>query len=195
MWAVFVAVLGGLFWAFKIGRDITASKKADKKLEQMRITQDHWYEQVKDRDLENEIRAVHGTPAFRTQCNEAIAFVRTLPGLENANFDLGARKKSSFYVSQFVLYLEMVRRGKLPAMFITELGNYIELSLDMRPSKRARIAFGKWVESTLKSHGIEGANLYYTKKDYASFEWEPFIYDLNNAIRIDDPDLESQMIS
>lgn len=194
MWAIFVAVFGGLFWAFKISRDTATSKRADKKLEQMRLAQDHWYEQVKDYDLETRIRATPGTPAFKTQCDEAIAFIRTLPGLENANFDLGARRKSSFYVSQFVLYLEMVKRGKLPAMFITELGNYIELSLDTRPSKSARIAFGKWVESTLKAHGVENANLYYTKKDYASFEWEPFVYDLNNAVRVDDPNLESKMI-
>lgn len=79
-------------------------------------------------------------------------------------------------------------------MFISELGNYIELALGTRPSKKARIAFGKWVESTLKAHGVKGANLYYTKKNYASFEWEPFVYDLNNAIRIDDPDLETRMI-
>lgn len=194
MWAIFIAIFGGLFWAFKIGADRAASKQSDQKLEQARITQDHWYEQVKDYNLETEIRTEPGTPAFRTQCDGAIAFIRTLPGLENANFDFGARRKSSFYVSQFVLYLEMVKRGKLPAMFITELGNYIELSLDTRPSKKARIAFGKWVESTLKAHGVKGANLYYTKKDYASFEWEPFIYDLSDAIRVDDPDLESQMI-
>lgn len=194
MWAVFIAVFGGLFWIFKIRKDVATSKQADKKLEQLRTTQDNWCEQVKDYDLEAKIRVEQGTAAFRARCDEAIAFIRTLPDLENAKFDFGARRKSSFYVSQFVLYLEMVKRGKLPAMFITELGNYIELSLDTRPSKKARIAFGKWVESTLKAHGVKGANLYYTKKDYASFEWEPFIYDLNDAIRVDDPNLESQMI-
>lgn len=194
MWAIFIAIFGGLFWAFKLEADRASSKQADREIKQARITQDRWYEQVKDYNLETEIRTEPGTPEFRAQCDEAIAFIRTLPGLEKASFDFGARRKSSFYVTQFVLYLQMVKRGKLPAMFITELGNYIELSLDTRPSKKARIAFGKWVESELKAHGVDGANLYYTRKDYASFEWEPFIYDFSNAIRIDDPDLESQMI-
>lgn len=194
MWAIFIAIFGGLFWAFKIGADRVASKQADQRLEQARIIQKHWYEQVEDYNLETEIRTEPGTPAFRAQCDEAIAFVRTLPGLENANFDFGARRKSSFYITQFVLYIQMVKRGKLSAMFITELSNYIELSLDTRLSKKARIAYGKWVESELKAHGVKGANLYYTKIDYASFEWEPFIYDFSNAISVHDPELESQMI-
>lgn len=113
-----------------------------------------------------------------------------MPGLENANFDFNAREKSRFYVSQMALYIQMVKRGKLTSLFQTELG----LSLDTRPTKKARIAFGKWVESTLKEHGVKGANLYYTSKDYASFEWEAFIFDFSNAIRVTDPELESKMI-
>ena len=44
MWAIFIAIFGGLFWAFKIGADRAASKQADQRLEQARIAQDHWYE-------------------------------------------------------------------------------------------------------------------------------------------------------
>lgn len=194
MWAIFIAVFGGLFWMCKIGADCSASRQADRRIKQSKILQDNWYAQVKDYTLETQIQAEPGTPEFRAQCDEAIAFIRTLPDLEKANFDFRTRKESSFYVSQFVLYLEMVKRGKLSAMFVTELGNYIELSLDTRPSKKARIAFGQWVESTLKAHGVSDANLYYTQKDYATFEWEPFIYDLSTAISVHDPNLESQMI-
>lgn len=50
------------------------------------------------------------------------------------------------------------------------------------------------MESTLKEHGVKGANLYYTSKDYASFEWEAFIFDFSKAIRVTDPELESKMI-
>lgn len=194
MWAIFIALFGGVYWSLKIFSDRAASNIADRRIEQARTTQDHWYKQVKDYNLETGIRTEPGTPAFKAQCDEAIELIRTLPGLEKANFDFVSRKKSSHYVTQFVLYIQMVKRGKLPAMFITELGNYIELSLDTRPSKKARIMFGKWVESTLKAHGVNGARLYYTKKDYSSFEWEPFIYDFNNVVRIDDPDLETKMI-
>lgn len=194
MWAIFIALFGGLYWAFKIGSDRAASNMADAKLKQLRAMQDKWYEQVKDYNLEVQMRAEPGTPEFREQCDDVIAFIRTLPGLETANFDFTSRKKSEFYVSQMVLYVQMVRIGKLPSLFVTELGNFLELSLDTRPSKAARIAFGKWVESTLKSFGVECANLFYTKKDYASFEWEPFIFDLSKAISVNNPELESQMI-
>lgn len=61
MWAVFVAVFGGLFWAFKIGKDVSASNQADKKIKQIRMAEGHWYEQVKDIDLEIRIRE---EPAF-----------------------------------------------------------------------------------------------------------------------------------
>lgn len=194
MWAIFIALFGGLYWAFKIGSDRAASNMADAKLKQLRAMQDKWYEQVKDYNLEVQMRAEPGTPEFREQCDDVIAFIRTLSGLETANFDFTSRKKSEFYVSQMVLYVQMVRIGKLPSLVLTELGNYLELSLDTRPSKAARIAFGKWVESTLKSFGVEYANLFYTKKDYASFEWEPFVFDLSKAISVNNPELESQMI-
>lgn len=194
MWAIFIALFGGLYWAFKIGSDRAASNMADAKLKQLRTMQDKWYEQVKDYNLEVQMRAEPSTPEFREQCDDVIAFIRTLPGLETANFDFTSRKKSEFYVSQMVLYVQMVRIGKLPSLVLTELGNYLELSLDTRPSKAARIAFGKWVESTLKSFGVEYANLFYTKKDYASFEWEPFVFDLSKAISVNNPELESQMI-
>lgn len=194
MWAIFIALIGGIYLAYKFGSDRATSKQADKKIEQLRTTQDEWYKQVNDYQLEVHLRAEPGTPEFRKQCDEALAVIHTLPGLENANFDFNAREKSRFYVSQMALYIQMVKRGKLTSLFQTELGNYLELSLDTRLTKKARIAFGKWVESTLKEYGVKGANLYYTSKDYASFEWEAFIFDFSKAIRVTDPELESKMI-
>ena len=194
MWAIFLAIFGGLFWIFKIGADKSLSKQADDKIKSMQETQDNWYSQVKDYGLETQMRAEPGTMKFAKQAEEAIAFIRTLPGLEQATFDFKSRSKSQFYVSQMVLYIQMVKVGKLPSLFITELGNYLELSLDIRPSKKARIAFGQWVESTLQAHGVKSARLYYTNKDYASFEWEPFIFDFTNVTRVTDPELEFKMI-
>lgn len=194
MWAIFIALFGGLYWAFKIGSDRTASNIADTKIRNMRSVQDRWYEQVKDFQLESKLVVYPDTPGFLEKCDEAIAFIRTLPGLEKADFDFRSRKKSYFYVERIVLYIQMVKLGKLPSDCICELGNYLELSLDIRPSKAARIAFGKWVESSLKSFGVEHANLYYTGKDYASFEWEPFIYDLAGVISVNAPELETKMI-
>lgn len=194
MWAIFIALFGGIYWAAKIGSDRAASRQADFRIANIRQIQDRWYHQVKDYNLETQMRVYPDTPGFLEKRKDAISFIRTLPGLENANFDFRSRKQSHYYVTEMILYIQMVRMGKLTSATTTELGNYLELSLDTRPSKAARIAFGKWVESSLKEHGVEHANLYYTSKDYASFEWEPFIYDWNGVISVHDPDLESKMI-
>lgn len=194
MWAIFIALFGGIYWAVKIGSDMAASNQADIRIANIRKVQNRWYQQVKDFDLETRVCVYPDTPGFLEKRNEAIAFIRTLPGLENADFDFHSRKNSHYYVTEMILYIQMVRMGKLPSATITELGNYLELSLDTRPSKAARIAFGKWVESSLKVHGVENANLYYTNKDYTSFEWEPFIYEWSSVISVNDPELESKMI-
>lgn len=194
MWAIFIAIFGGLYWAFKIGADRASSNQADIKIQQLGEMQDRWHMQVRDFNLETEMIVYQGVPGFVEKCNDAISFIRTFPGLENANFDFHSRKSSHFYVSQMILFIQMVRVGKLPSECTRDFGNYLELSLDTRPSKAARIAFGKWVESSLKSFGVEHANLYYTGKNYASFEWEPFIYDLSKVISVNDPKLESRMI-
>lgn len=194
MWAIFIALFGGMYWAFKIGADRAASNKADIRIANIREIQRRWYQQVKDFDLETRVRVYPDTPGFIEKRNDAIAFIRTLPGLANANFDFHSRKNSYHYVTEMVLYIQMVRMGKLTSATTTDFGNYLELSLDTRPSKAARIAFGKWVESSLKKHGVEHANLYYTSKNYASFTWEPFIYDWNGVISVNDPTLESKMI-
>lgn len=194
MWAIFIALFGGIYWSIKLASEQSKTIIANDKIYNLGAMQSRWRQQVEDYNLETQIRVHYGDPGFIEKCNEAILFIRTLPGLENANFDFHSRKKSSFYVSRMVLYIQMVKLGKLPSDCIRELGNYLELSLDTRPSKAARIAFGKWVQATLKSFRVENANLYYTGKNYASFEWEPFIYDLTTATSINDHKLESKMI-
>ena len=191
MWSFFVALFGGTYWAYKVGSDKAASRRADDKNFLMRCAQEKWTEQTRDYELEVQIRNTSDNAEYQKQYQEAIELIRTLPGLEKANFRYG---KSSFYVSQMVLYIQMVKRGKLLSGYQSQLGNFLELSIDKRPTKKARIEFGKWVENSLKNAGVMRANLYYTKKNYASFEWEPYIYDLSKAIRITDPNLESQMI-
>lgn len=194
MWEIFLVLFGGVYWASKIGSEKVALRQADAVMERYRANKDRWYQQVCDDQLETRLRHTPGTPEFSRQCAEAIAVIRTLPGLENANFAFYGRRDSKFYVSQMVLYIQMVKRGKLSYLCRNELGNFLELSLDTRPTKKARIAFGQWVENSLKSAGVEGANLYYTKKNYASFEWEPFVTNFSQAIRVTDTRLESQML-
>ena len=121
--------------------------------------------------------------------------IRSFHGLEHADFNEHYNNKyRDYYVRAMVEYIELVKRGKLPALECSEIPNHIELSLDIRPSKRARIEFCKWVEDTMRSNGVEGAKIYYTGKDYASFEWAPYVYDTSTAVPLTDPDLETKMM-
>lgn len=194
MWAIFIAIFGAIYWAAIIGSDRAKSRIADERINRRMAMQDRWREQVYDYNLETRLCVYPGDNDFQQKCDIAISFIRTLPGLSDANFDFYSRKQSRYYVSRMILYIQMMKLGKLPSDCIRELGNYLELSIDTTPSKAARIAFGKWVELYLQTHGVAHANLYYTHKNNASFEWEPFVKDFDTATHISDPDLESQMI-
>ena len=193
MWAVFISAIGGLFWVGKIIADRISSNRADVDAMERRAAIERWEAQTVDRDLEYEIRANHAAGGIVKQCNEAILFIRSIPGLEEANFDLTSTKRSRYYVSMFLLYWQMVKHGKLPVMHNVELGNYLELSIDITLPKKSRVVFGTWVEQNLQLHGVDRANLYYTGRDRASFVWEPFVFDAKNVTRITDPDIESKI--
>ena len=67
MWAIFIAIFGGLFWAVKLGTDRMSTKEADQRLEQVRITQDRWYAQVENFRLEKQITTTPGTPEHKAE--------------------------------------------------------------------------------------------------------------------------------
>lgn len=46
----------------------------------------------------------------------------------------------------------------------------------------------------MQSNGVPEARLYYKGEDYASFAWEPYVFDSSKAVRVTDPDLESKMM-
>ena len=196
MWAIFIAIVGGLFWAFKIGSDRAASKNADAKLQQCRTNWKIWNNLVVDSQLESRIETDLIVPETARQLKQdALELIRSFHGLDHADFNEHYNNKyRDYYVRAMVEYIELVKRGKLPSLECSEIPNYIELSLDICPSKRARIEFCKWVENTLRSNGVEGARIYYTCKDYASFSWEPYIHDTNTAIPLTDPNIESKMM-
>lgn len=196
MWAIFIALFGGLYWAFKLGSDRAASNKAEARLQQHKINWEVWNELVTDHQLETQIETNLMMPEiYRQLKREALELIRSFYGLEHADFNEHYNKKyQDYYVRAMVKYIELVKRGKLPSLGCSEIPNYIELSLDIRPSKRARIEFCKWVEDTMRSNGVPGAKIYYTGKDYASFSWEPYVYDISTAIPLTDPDLESKMM-
>ena len=190
MWTIFLSAFGSICWIGKIVADRISSGKADVDATEKRKSIERWDAQTIDRDLERMVKDSHASGGIVAQCDDAILFVRSIPGLSGVDFDLSSSKHSKHYVSMFLLYWQMVKNGKLPAMHNTELGNYLELAINTTLTKKSRIAFGVWVEQSLQSHGVEHANLYYTGKDRDSFVWEPFVSEPNNAIRITDSDLE-----
>lgn len=196
MWAIFIAIFGGLFWAFRVRADRVSSIKADTELNTLKTSWEKWSTTVMDDDLESKIQTdLIVTETAKKIKTSTLELIRSLHGLEYADFNEHYNAKyKDYYVRTMVSYVELVRHGKLPALEMREIPNYIELSLDITPSKRARIEFCKWVEETMRSHGIENAKIYYTGKDYASFVWEPYVFDFSTAIRVTDPDLESKML-
>lgn len=196
MWAIFIAIFGGLYLAFKVGADKSASRAAEAKLQQYRLNWQVWNELVVDEQLETRIETNLIIPETAMQLKQdALKLIRSFHGLEHADFNEHYNNKyRDYYVRAMVEYIELVKRGKLPALECSEIPNHIELSLDIRPSKRARIEFCKWVEDTMRSNGVEGAKIFYTGKDYASFEWEPYVYDTSTAVPLTDPDLETKMM-
>lgn len=196
MWAIFIALFGGLFWAFKVGADRTSSKLADAKLEQRRRNCEEWDSIVTDSKLESQIESRLIAPeTAKSLKDDALNLIRSFHGLEYADFNERYNAKyRDYYVRALVAYIELVKHGKLPELRLGDVPNYLELSLDIRPSKLARIEFCKWLEETMKSNGVPYARLYYKGEDYASFAWEPYVFDFSKAVRLTDPDIESKMM-
>ena len=196
MWAIFIALFGGIYWACKLGSDRASSKQADARLEQHKLSWDAWNNLVVDSRLESQIETNLIIPETSKQLKQdALKLIRSFHGLERADFNEHYNNKyRDYYVRAMVRYIELVRHGKLPSLECSEIPNHLELSLDIRPSKRARIEFCRWVESTMRSNGVDEARIYYTGQDYASFSWEPHVYDTSTAIPLSDPSLESRMM-
>ena len=195
MWAIFVVLLGVLFGVFKLGADRTSSRQADQKLEQTKLSWDSWDSLVTDTALESQIETslMVAETAIRLK-EDALKILRSFHGLEHADFNnYYDAKYKDYYVRAIVTYIELVKHGKLPELQHSDVPNYLELSLDIRPSKRARIEFCKWLEETMQSNGVPDARLYYKGEDYTSFAWEPYVFDMTKAVPLSDPDLESKM--
>lgn len=196
MWAIFIALFGGLYWAYRLGSDRSASKRADQELEIKKSYWEDWEKTVVDNTLEMHIDSDLIKPEIAGHLkNDALEIIRSFHGLQHADFNNHYDAKyKDYYVRKMAAYIELVRHGKLPPLQYREVPNYLELSLDIRPSKRSRIEFAKWLEQTMRANGVPNATLYYTGENYASFAWAPYVFDPSTAIAIDDPSLESRMM-
>ena len=196
MWAIFIALFGGIYWAYKLGSNRAASKRADQELEIKRSYWEDWGRTVVDNALETRIDSDLIYPETSGKLKkDALDLIRSFHGLQYADFNnYYDAKYKDYYVRKMAAYIELVKHGKLPLLELDDVPNYLELSLDIRPSKRSRIEFARWLEQTMRANGVPHATLYYTGQDYASFAWAPYVHDPSKAIAIDDPSLEAKMI-
>ena len=196
MWAIFIALFGGIFWAYKIGADKAASKRADFELDIKKSYWENWEQTVVDNELERRIDFDLTVPETAAKLKEdALNIIRSFYGLQYADFNTYYDAKyKDYYVRKLVAYIELVKHGKLPLLQHSDVPNYLELALDIRPSKRSRIEFAKWLENTMRDNGVIHATLYYKGEDYASFAWAPYVFDMSKAVALDDPNIESKMM-
>ncbi len=196
MWAIFIALFGGLYWVYRLGSDRAASKRADQELDIKKSYWEDWEKTVVDNSLETRIESDLIAPETSGKLkSDAIELIRSFHGLQYADFNNHYDSKyRDYYVRKMAAYIELVKHGKLPLLQYREVPNYLELSLDIRPSKKSRIEFAQWLERTLRANGVPNATLYYTGEDYASFAWAPYVFDPSKAIGLDEPSLESRML-
>lgn len=195
MWAIFIAIFGGLFLAMQLGSDRSASRQADIRLDQHRRCLADWRSMVVDRELETHIETNLIVPETANVLKKnTLELIRSFHGLEEANFNYYYNAKyKDYYVRALITYVELVRVGKLPSLEYGEIPNYIELAIDLTPSKRARVEFCRWVENTMRENGVSSAKLFYTGESYASFSWAPYVFDPSKAISVNDPNIEKKM--
>ena len=126
---------------------------------------------------------------------DTLKLVRSLPGLEYANFNENYdRKTRDYYVKQLVLYVELVKLGKIPKHEVFAIPPYLELAIDLYVSKRATIEFCKWVEKTLRGNGVP-AKLYYSKSRFPDpWVWEPYTQFISDAMPLSVPDIEHRVL-
>lgn len=196
MWSIFVALFGGLFWAIKIGSDKSASRAADAKIDRQQYTQSTWRSLVVDDKLEAQIETNLLIPETADLLkSNALKLIRSFHGLELADYNNYYNAKyGDYYVRALVAYIELVKRGKLPSLNCIQIPNYLELAMDISPSKRARVEFCKWVEKTLRNNGVKEAKIFYTGESYASFSWAPYIFEPLKAVPLSDPNIERKML-
>lgn len=189
MWAIFIALFGGLYWAFKLGNDRAKSNEADRRITDWRERNDRWQSSVLDEELNAKTMAMVETEeGFQELKDKALKVLRQLPGLEYA--DIQGRISSA--AKHTVRFIEMVNHGKLPHGDESWLSGSLWSCLDLEFSKKAKAEFVRWVEKTMQQHGQSDARLYYNIVGYdAEFEWEQHMDTFENATSVNDPNLEN----
>lgn len=181
MWALYIALFGGVFWLCKLGHDRLQSKETDRRIAMLQAQYERWENSVRD-DFLNKwtIDMVHKESGYLKLQEEALDVIHKLPGMEFAKLQ-GARSSAARHAVRFIV---MVKRGKLPHGDCDRIPLSIWQCTDISFSKKAIAEFARWAESTMQANGHPEARLYYSEKlsgavnNYeksAIFLWEPAI--------------------
>ena len=107
MWAIFIALFGGLYLAYKLGSDRAASKRADLELDIKKSYWENWEQTVVDNELERRIDVELTVPESAAKLkNDALNLVRSFYGLQYADFNTYYDAKyKDYYVRKLVAYI------------------------------------------------------------------------------------------
>lgn len=197
MWALFIALFGGVFWACKLCNEKAKSKEFDRRvaLHEDRINQ--WKSAVLDDNLNAiTLSMSESDDGFAELRNEATEVIRKLPGLTQA--DIGGRLSNS--AKHAARYIYMVKRGKLPHGDDRDIPLSVWRCTDLEFSKKSMVAFAQWVENTMRANGHAEARLCYSRKSLGAvnphdksvvFVWAQTLFDTDDTVSLSEPNIEA----
>lgn len=195
MWELLLALFGGVSLTYRYLSDRSKTMSFDEKMDKAKLDRLSWSEWVEDYELEERTKALMMCwDRYRQMERDTLNLIRSFHGLERAKFNKNYdRKTKDYYVKQLVLYVELVKLGKLPRHELSAVPLYLCPAINLRVSKRAIIEFCKWVEQSLRDNGIP-ARLFYSQSCLTKpWIWEPYAQFSSDAIPLSSPDIEDKV--
>lgn len=189
MWAIFIVLFGGLYWAFKIGGERAQSRETDRMFVDWKNRYDIWCHSIHDEELNaRTMRMVETEEGFQVLKDRAQRIIRQIPGLEYA--DIGCRISSA--ARHAVRFFEMVTHGKLPHGDERWLSSSLWTCIDLEFSMQAKVELARWIEKTMQQNGQQNAHLYCKTIEHdVVFEWESHMSTVDGAISLNDPGIRN----
>lgn len=167
-----------------------------------------WSKEIFSSNTQEDLENKFNEDGWESITGSTLAFIRTLPGLESANYQL-SNKKFGENCKNLVMLIEMSKLGKLPRNCLWGLScNQLQGVIDKPLSIDAKIVFALYIENALKSNGVVDAELYYRIPGAVSdtaealrhinyggpeFLWAASMYTDNGFVRITADDLPAIM--
>lgn len=183
--AFLMAMFGILFWGAVFFNDRMSTQEADRWLAANEKRRKEWDDKVIDLELEREIR--HGMDVdYMHYYESALSTIREI--FNNDRIDFLSGYEYEYYINASILYLELIKHGKLPKLSFGEAYSILDLRINMEPTIALDAKFHKWQEDMMALNGVDNARIYHEKKSYAdrtniSYYWEAYVIDLEGSVR------------